>query len=70
MRRYLCRICDGNRTIRLDADNRGQFIELLMRECEANGAALMFVSHDLSLAEYFDRSLDIDDINRVEAIAS
>ena len=55
-------------TSSLDTDNRGQFIELLMRECDASGAALMFVSHDNSLAGYFDRCVDLTDINKAEAM--
>ena len=54
-------------TSSLDADNREQFIELLMRECEESGAALLFVSHDNSLAKLFDRCVNLSDINRARA---
>ena len=57
-------------TSALDTDNRGQFIELLMRECEDNGAALLFVSHDNSLAGFFDRQVDLAEINQMEARAA
>ncbi len=54
-------------TSALDTDSRGQFIELLMRECSESGAALLFVSHDNSLAHYFDRQVDLAEINRAQA---
>ncbi|MEM7293254.1 MAG: ABC transporter ATP-binding protein [Pseudomonadota bacterium] len=57
-------------TSSLDTDNRGQFIELLMRECDDNGSALLFVSHDTGLAQYFDRRVDMVDINRSLASAT
>lgn len=47
-------LCDEP-TSALDARNRDQFIELLFAECEAAGTALLFVSHDLSLAGRFPR---------------
>lgn len=50
-------------TSALDADSRDAFISLLSEECEAAGAALVFVSHDGSLAGHFDRALDLSDIN-------
>ncbi len=50
-------------TSALDADSRDAFISLLNEECDAAGAALIFVSHDASLASHFDRSLDLADIN-------
>lgn len=48
-------------TSALDADARDDFLSLLFSECEAAGAALLFVSHDLSLASRFDRVLDMRD---------
>lgn len=45
-------------TSALDANVRHQFIELLFQECKRFGIALLFVSHDSSLAQYFDRSLN------------
>jgi putative ABC transport system ATP-binding protein len=47
-------LCDEP-TSALDARNRDQFIELLFAECAAAGAALLFVSHDLTLAGRFPR---------------
>ncbi len=49
-------------TSALDADRREAFLELLFRECEAEGATLLFVSHDRSLEGLFDRSLALDDV--------
>ncbi|MCH8490255.1 MAG: ATP-binding cassette domain-containing protein [Oceanicaulis sp.] len=48
----------------LDADSRDAFITLLMEECAASGAALVFVSHDGSLAGHFDRAEDLASLNR------
>lgn len=47
-------LCDEP-TSALDAGNRDLFMDLLFAECEAAGAALLFVSHDLPLAERFPR---------------
>ena len=48
-------------TSALDADARDDFLALLFSECEAAGAALLFVSHDLSLAAQFHRRVDMRD---------
>lgn len=50
-------------TSALDADSRDSFISLLKEECEASGAALLFVSHDGGLASQFDRALDLSELN-------
>jgi putative ABC transport system ATP-binding protein len=47
-------LCDEP-TSALDTRNRDQFVDLLFAECAAEGAALLFVSHDLTLAERFPR---------------
>jgi putative ABC transport system ATP-binding protein len=52
-------------TSALDADRQQAFLELLLGECDAAGAALLFVSHDARLARHFDRVLDLHDINAV-----
>lgn len=52
-------------TSALDADTREVFLELLMHECEEARSALIFVSHDTSLARMFDRSVALADINRI-----
>jgi putative ABC transport system ATP-binding protein len=51
-------------TSALDSDLRTAFIDLLFRECERDQAALVFVSHDASLAALFDRTIEFRDINR------
>jgi len=51
-------------TSALDTDRRDKFINLLMEEATASGAALLFVSHDHQLSGPFDRALDLDEINR------
>jgi len=51
-------------TSSLDADRRASFLELLFAECERERAALIFVSHDSTLAARFDRVLELTDINR------
>ncbi len=50
-------------TSALDSDTRQAFIDLLFAEVNAAGSALLFVSHDASLAGAFDRCMDLSDIN-------
>ncbi len=50
-------------TSSLDADSKEFFLELLFKECREFGTTLIFVSHDVSLAGLFDRTLAISDIN-------
>lgn len=42
-------------TSALDADRQSAFMSLLLRECRAAGAGLLFVSHDTRLASQFTR---------------
>jgi putative ABC transport system ATP-binding protein len=51
-------------TSALDADRQHAFLQLLMQECEAAGATLLFVSHDRRLASQFTREVDLHAINR------
>ncbi|MET0542031.1 MAG: ABC transporter ATP-binding protein [Variovorax sp.] len=51
-------------TSALDEDRREAFLDTLMRACEANHSALVFVSHDRRIAERFDRHVWLPDINR------
>lgn len=51
-------------TSALDTDAREAFLALLMDECAAAGAALVFVSHDTSLGGLFDHRVALGDINR------
>lgn len=52
-------------TSALDTDNRDRFLELFLRECAEAGAAVLFVSHDQSLAHNFERILNFAEIKRV-----
>jgi putative ABC transport system ATP-binding protein len=61
-------LCDEP-TSALDARNRDQFVELLFAECAAEGAALLFVSHDLGLAERFPRRQSLGELG-VEAASA
>lgn len=51
-------------TSALDAARQAAFLDLLARECAALGSGLIFVSHDLRLAEHFGRVEDLRAINR------
>lgn len=51
-------------TSALDTDRRQDFLELLFQNVEEAGSTLLFVSHDLTLADLFDRSLSLSDLNR------
>lgn len=53
-------------TSALDAGRQRAFLDLLAAECAASGAALLFVSHDVRLAERFDRSVALADVNAAE----
>ncbi|WP_371186394.1 ABC transporter ATP-binding protein [Thalassotalea maritima] len=46
-------------TSSLDADRCEAFLQLLFKECQASGATLIFVSHDMRLQRDFDRSLGL-----------
>jgi putative ABC transport system ATP-binding protein len=52
-------------TSALDAERQQIFIDLLLRETASVGASLIFVSHDRRLATHFDRTVALDEINRV-----
>jgi putative ABC transport system ATP-binding protein len=51
-------------TSALDAARRDEFMQLLLDTCAANGATLVFVSHDERLADAFDERLSLPDLNR------
>lgn len=55
-------------TSALDAARQTAFLDLLRRECAAAQAALLFVSHDLRLAEGFGRQVEMGTINRVAGL--
>lgn len=50
-------------TSALDTVNRDAFIDTLLSE--AGDAAVLFVSHDVSLAKHFDRQISMAQINKV-----
>jgi putative ABC transport system ATP-binding protein len=51
-------------TSALDADRQRDFLDLLLGESAAAGAAVLFVSHDRRLADAFDRVVGLAEINR------
>ena len=57
-------------TSALDRDRRDAFLSLLFHEAERAGSALLFVSHDRELAERFDRTVELTDINRAATSAA
>ena len=54
-------------TSALDASARDAFMQLLMHICEAEQTSLIFVSHDAALGEYFERKVDLTQLNEVSA---
>lgn len=52
-------------TSALDEDSREFFVKLLFRECNESGSTLVFVSHDRSLGRFFDRRINLANINSV-----
>jgi putative ABC transport system ATP-binding protein len=57
-------------TSSLDSEHRTVFIKLLFDECARTGATLIFVSHEISLAGLFGRTLNLPEINRVQPSAA
>ncbi len=56
-------VCDEP-TSALDADRRERFLELLFASIERAGSTLLFVSHDLTLALRFGRTIALPKVNR------
>ena len=52
----------------LDRKNGGIIMDLLIASARACGATLLVISHDLSMADKFEETLDIYDINRAEEV--
>ena len=50
-------------TSSLDTEHRKFFLELLFNECSQSGATLIFVSHDASLAPFFNKVIDFKQLN-------
>ena len=59
-------------TSALDADRQQAFLHLLLEECAAAGAALLFVSHDRRLSTAFTHEVALPTINnaRVQTVAA
>ncbi|MEQ9519456.1 MAG: ATP-binding cassette domain-containing protein [Parvibaculum sp.] len=55
-------------TSALDEAHKAKFIDLLMSECAARGAALIFVSHENSLSDRFDRVVDLAELNQASQL--
>ena len=51
-------------TSSLDSDVRDAFLELLFEQCDNEGSTLIFVSHDATLEQRFERTIRLADINR------
>jgi putative ABC transport system ATP-binding protein len=51
-------------TSALDSDRRTAFLDLLFRQCERENAALIFASHDASLAPLFERTVALAERHR------
>ncbi len=54
-------------TSSLDAERRTAFIDLLFRECDNTNSTLIFVSHDISLQAQFERVIEFEQLNNVDA---
>jgi len=54
-------------TSALDANRQESFLRLLLQECAAAGATLLFVSHDRRLAVQFTREIDLEAVNSAHA---
>jgi putative ABC transport system ATP-binding protein len=52
-------------TSALDSERQDRFLDLLLSECDASNASLIFVSHDRRLASHFTRHIALAEINRV-----
>ncbi len=50
-------------TSALDRDRRGRFLDLMFAQAQRSASAILFVSHDESLAARFDRALEWTRIN-------
>ena len=51
-------------TSALDQDTKQGFLELLFKETQSSNSAVLFVSHDLTLSNYFDRTISFDVMNQ------
>ena len=52
-------------TSALDTNLRHSFLELLFGECQKSGSTLLFVSHDSTLSDNFNRQASMDELNNM-----
>ena len=57
-------------TSALDADAKDHFVHLLLSIRKTTGCAVVFASHDHSLARYFETTVALAEINQVPALAA
>ena len=50
----------------LDQQNSREALKLIRESCQENGAALLLVSHDAGVLAQFERTIDFDEINRMD----
>jgi putative ABC transport system ATP-binding protein len=55
-------------TSALDAQRQDRFLDLLLQECAASNASLLFVSHDRRLASHFTREVALHELNRAASV--
>lgn len=53
-------------TSALDFDHREKFLQVIFQLCKESNSTLVFVSHDRSIANLFDRQLSLVEINRAK----
>jgi len=54
----------------LDADNRDNFMNVLMSTVSENNISLLFVSHDIALSQHFERTDALPEINTPRGLTS
>ena len=55
-------------TSALDYDHREKFLKILFDLCRRQKTSVLFVSHDLSIAKLFDRSISLLEHNKVKLL--
>lgn len=53
-------------TSALDYNHRENFLKILFNLCRAQKTSVLFVSHDLTMAQIFDRTVSLSEINRAQ----
>lgn len=57
-------------TSALDYNHRENFLKILFELCRVQKTSVLFVSHDLSIAKLFDRSISLVELNKIKAEAA